>query len=174
MNGFTLIEMVIVIAMMSALTGVVVTGLPAARTSQLLEGDIQRLRSVLSQAQQRALNEIRDQECLDQAGADIDNQRYCSDVGVAILNQRLVMFADLNGDQDYTEGVDYLIEEQEQASSVVGETQTIVFAVDPPTVITYANAAILSAAELVEVTIRVGQQDRQLSIGPYGIIHEIE
>lgn len=174
MKGFTLVEMVIVIAIMTILTAVILTALPKARGDQLLKSDIIQLHTLLAAAAQRSLNEIRTPECLTIAGEDETLQRRCSDIGVAVVETRRILFADLDGDKQYSVSGDFDIETENAASSPADEMPfSVVFAAVPPTVTTYANGDIVGAGQVVPLTLAADNTSRDLTIGPYGIVEDV-
>lgn len=170
-TGFTLLEVVIVISIMTIVTYAVLTALPVARTNQQLTGDITALRSILTNAQQQAVNEIRSPDCLATVPSDADSQRRCSNIGVFIADNKVIQFADTSPDRIYTPGVDYILRESDQASGLKGGPDiTILFEADPPTVVTYANGQVLGPKQKVSFTLAIKDTQRALTIGPYGII----
>ena len=170
-TGFTLIESVVVISIITILTYLVLNALPLARTNQEMENDLQQLRSFLSRAQQQALNEIREDDCLSFAGSDEDAQRRCSDVGVLVASGSLTMFADIDGNGDYSNGADFIIDESDLAAGVEGNIPvSIVFASTPPTIITLSDVDVLAPNESAVVKLELEDASRELTIGPYGII----
>ena len=175
-QGFTLVEAVIVMTIMTIVSYLVLSALPIARTNQEIENDIQRLRSFLTQAQQRSLNEIREGECLSRVGDDTDLQRRCSNIGVVFEENALRMFADLDDNKIYSDGADYLLEESVFHSVVEGtpSTVSVMFAADPPVILTYVNGALLSAGETRTVRVENGGLNRVFTIGSYGVIEYVE
>lgn len=172
--GFTLIEVLVVITIMTIITAVTLTALPLARTDQMLESDIIQLKSALSQAQQRALNEIRTPDCLALAGDDSELQRRCSDIGVVILEERIVTFSDLTGDQDYVSSGDLELEAQSTSSGPPNGTPiSIVFTASPPNVTTFVNGQVIGAGQSAPVTLQIGETSREFSINPYGILEDV-
>lgn len=156
---------------MTILTLLALNGLPIARTNQLLKNDVTQLRSLISRAQQQALNEIRSPECLARAGEDPETQRRCSDVGVAIMNKKLILFADLNGDHQYSEGHDYDEAQVVQSADVVSnQAVSVLFTANPPTTIMYVNRRIIGAGQTAPLELTFGGLTAKLTISPYGIL----
>lgn len=172
-GGFTLVEVLIVITIMTIITAIVLTALPLARNDQAFESDIIQLRSTLSRAQQQALNEIRSPECLDIAGGDSELERRCSDVGVAILEKRVVMFADLTGDMEYSSGADFQLEELVAVTSPEsGAPVSVMFTASPPNVTTFVDGVIIGAGQTASLTLTLDEISRDLLINPYGILED--
>lgn len=169
--GFTLLEMIIVLSIITISTYVLFTAFPIARVNQALQADITELRILITSAQQQALNEIRSQDCLDLVGPDEELARRCSNVGVYVQGQDVIQFADTTDDLRFTAGSDFILGERTQTSSLAdGTSMTIVFQADPPTIVTHVNAEVLGAGQVHPFTLELEGAVRSLTVGPYGII----
>jgi len=159
-RGYTLFEVVVVIAIIGILTVVTARAYPAARSSQSLRLAEQQLQSTLREAQQRAINEERETDCLAIARTvDEPNttheQRQCSDIGVYVDGQALIMFADTDlgpddeptGDFEYTPGLDLELKTLPLPSGVSvridpRSSRSFVFKGIPPRVELYVDGAL--------------------------------
>lgn len=168
--GFTLVEAVVIITIISILTALSVFALPEARHNQRLVTDSERIQAALRSAERYAINEVRTDECLEYVGNDSELRRRCSNVGIALQGKKLVTFADTTGNQTYTEGSDFLLSEQEISTELEGDGawRSFVFEATPPTIYTYADGAIISPQISATITLRSGKQTRTLEIHPYG------
>ena len=169
-EGFTLLEMMVVVVIISILTFLSLSALPVARSNQQLKSDIQQLRSIFSIAQQKALNEIRDEECLERVGDDPELRIRCSTIGVFFEDFKVTLFADIDADWEYTPEVDYLINEQTLQSQVSGAKKTIVFQAIPPSLYMVANGDPVAPQGSVALTLKAGEQSREIEIQRFGIV----
>ena len=135
MSGFTLLETVVTLGIISLFTTLVLVGWSATRDQQAIILSEQTLQSFLSRAQQQAFHEERSEACLKLYDENDDNKKRCSDVGVAVRDTTLRLFADTAGnDSRYTED-DFLLEEQTFPSGVrvpTLEWQSVLFRGVPP------------------------------------------
>lgn len=142
MKGFTLLETAVVLAIMSILTGLVLVGWPRARQQQALLLATEQVQTMIRTAQQKALNEDRSAECLSGwVGSSPEEQRLCSDVGVVINGNEIIIFADTQDDDKYTPKIggddpDFSIEKQTLPLGVIGDKvgQSFIFEATPPTI----------------------------------------
>lgn len=169
-EGFSLLEIVVVIGIMSVLTTVTVSALPIARSNQRLKNDIQQLRTLFSIVQQQALNEVRDQACLDQVGEDRQLQIRCSTVGVALDDYSATVFADLDGNWLFTPETDYVISQHALESQISAEKQTIVFQAVPPSLYMVADGDPIAPSGSVLITLISGNDSRDVEVRPFGIV----
>lgn len=181
MNGFTLLEVVVTVTIISFLTFIVTSALPVARRNQALNTTRQYISYALQQAQHQAINEVRSAACVRSV---IDSKR-CSDVGVAVRDNRLVIFADTASPQDwhYTEGQDYLLSTVMLPASValtdrggtpVTRWRSWVFVGIPPTLQLYVNenpsvnGTPLMTDQISILMLLSGPTRLALTISPYG------
>lgn len=171
-SGLTLIEMIVAISVLSIVTALIVVAFPVVRSQQALISAEQQIRSLVRQAQQRALEEVRDDSCIAQVGEE--NQRLCSDVGVALHENRIFLFADTQNDDRCTmesrECVDYIIDEQilHEPVTVEGNGISFVFEAVPPTIVMYVDGQTLEDDTPGEFELRAGQATRTIQIYRYG------
>ena len=167
--GFTLIEVVVTMAILSALVTLLTVGYPTTRDNQALQLAQQQLQFLVRDAQQQALNEEREEECLNQFSPDDAEQRRCSDVGLSFRDQIVIMFADTSGDDliyDAGAGGDYVITSQELSATVASQ-DSLLFIAQPPTIRLLVNGAEL-VGEPARLTLTAGEQKANLVIGKYG------
>lgn len=108
--GFTLIEVVVSIAVVSVVATMIATAYPVVRQAQQLDAAEQQIQAALYEARDMAFNEERDQKCLDQA--DVEKgmlAKYCSDVGVKFDRDKLILFADSDNSETFAVGSDFII-----------------------------------------------------------------
>lgn len=173
----TLIETIVVISIISILSAITAVSFPVVRDKQRLVADANTIEALLQEAQLRALNEVRSEDCLARAGDDKQVQRHCSNVGVALQARQAILFSDFNGDRAYTPGEDMNITERELATDVTSALlpawQAFVFEALPPTVAVYADGAVVlpaSSPEATAVSLQTRNQTKTFSVRPYGII----
>ena len=172
--GFTLIEVVVMIAILSIVTTVSVVALPKARNNQRLVTDTEKIQANIRTAERYAINEVRSDACIEYVGNDAELRRRCSNVGIALQEKQLITFADTTGDREYTENADFVIEEDSLSSGVESDGwQTIVFEATPPTIYTYVDGTVISPQLPATITLQAGEQTRTLEVHPYGRIEVI-
>ncbi len=172
--GFLLIESIVIVVIISMLTSLLMVALPAVRHNQRLNDDSQKIQALLRDAQQRAVNEVRPPPCLERAGADQEQQRRCSNVGIALKEKSAVLFSDSDGDRLYTPQTDYLIEQYSLSASAAatGEWRAFVFEAAPPTVMLFANNTIVTAVAPATIQLQSANYVRQWTILPFGLMEE--
>lgn len=174
----TLVEAVVVVTILSILSTMTVVSFPVVRSHQDLISDAGQIEAVLRDAQLRALNEVRPDECVIQAGPEPEQQRLCSNVGVAVQSGKAVLFSDSSGDRAYTPAEDFEINEYVLKSQVSEanppQWRVFVFEADPPTIAVYENGAVVLPAssedQTPSLTLQAGKQERKIFLQPYGII----
>lgn len=161
-RGFTLIEVILTMAILSILITLISTGYPVVRDNQALQLAQQQLEFLVREAQQRALNEERDETCLDSA----EEARRCSDVGLAFNGSAITLFADTTGeDLAYTVG-DYVIATHQSPAQLTG-IDSILFVAQPPNITLLANG-LQPLSGQASLRAQVGEQEVQLNIKNYG------
>lgn len=170
MKGFTLLETAVVLAIMSILTGLVLTGWPTNRQHQALLLASQQVQTMTRTAQQKALNEDRPQACLD-TGVTPKN---CSDVGIAMNGNQIIIFADTQDPSANRYNVvasgnpgDYIIEKQTLPLGVTGPTswQAFIFEATPPNI---TLVGTLGADGYGHPQLHSSQATKDLTIKTYG------
>lgn len=167
--GFTLIETLVTISIVSLITAILVVSWPWAREQQAFTLATQVIASRLKEAQQYAINEQRPERC--------EAQRQCSVVGIAVRGAELVMFADTRGlNQQYDEAAgvtgDFIIQKQTLPSAVTtdaGQWQSWVFKAVPPNVISFGpTGEEIAPGAATSLILEWGTKQRTLTIRPYG------
>lgn len=166
MKGFTLLEITVVMAIMSILSAIILIGWPRTRQHQALLLAAEQVQTTLRTAQQKALNEDRHPDCLrDWVGSSPEEQRLCSDIGVAVQESTIVIFADTNIPtvNQYEETKDFPIEQQTLPLGVTGPSswQSFVFEASPP------NIELVGGAPRT-LRLKSGTAARDLVIKSYG------
>lgn len=167
--GFTLVETIVTITIMSILTALTVTAFPLVRANQQVQNDVHVLRALLADAQQRALNEVRDEDCIQKVGED--NQRLCSNVGVALQPNEFIEFSDTDGNRRFS-GSDYVFSRRDHESTVVvptGNTVDIIFEATPPNVYIFVDGDILGPSSSTTFSLQSGGASRGLRVRQFGI-----
>ena len=169
-NGFTLIEVIVTVVVLSIITLLTAVAFPEVRTNQALIQSERQIQSLLRIAQQQALDEVRAPDCLNQAGGNVEAEKRCSDIGVAFKENIAVTFADTSDDDEYSESQDFEIAEVKLSAPVTGgdNWQSFLFEATPPDVALFANSTQLLGDTPSRIGISVGDASRTLLIYPYG------
>lgn len=183
MTGFSLVESVVVVSIISILTVMSFTAIPALRSHQELVGDTEKIRELIIDAKQRTLNQVRPEACLTSIGAASDSPEgaVCSDAGVAIQFGEIIEFANTYAptankyeyDQGGTLTRDYVISRSKPVTTITGGSggTSLLFVSAPPSVELYNRGALLAgtASETITLTASNGST-RTLRIHPLGTI----
>lgn len=175
-SGFTLIEMVVSIAIIGILTTMIAVGYPAVRDRQTLQRAHQQLEVLVREAAQQTLNEERAAACRDRFPGDalaaVTSRRRCSDVGIHIQGATATLFADLDGNKAYSVNRDYNIRDPIALPAPVTEAATIVFNASPPYLTLYGNASLVDDQHPFEVVLQLHGGTNVLVIRPYGKVEQ--
>ncbi len=175
-RGVTLIETVVVISIMTILTVLGMRAVPVVRHNQRLISDSELIQFLLRQAERSALNEVRAEECLQVVGDDEEVQKRCSNIGIAIQDSSVWLFADLSGDQNFSAEDDFVLEQYTLASKAVIPTgvvsESLVFEAVPPTVALFANGAPVTPKDPAFFELVSGPQRKPLYIYPFGLVQD--
>lgn len=176
MNGFTLIETIVVISILVGVSVLVTFGWPRIRAYQSLLLSEQRVESLIATARERALNEDRDSGCL--ATVTSDNERRCSDIGVALQDTTVILFADTQANSDrYTPGQDYILSTETipaQVTGTAGSWYSLLFKASPPTATLYAQGSVVTSDAPASFGLQAGTSQIAFTISPYGNINRNE
>lgn len=173
-RGFTLIEIVIVVVIVALLSAIIVLGFPTARDRQHLRLAEQAVQAAVRDAQNRALNELRDEECLDRQVPE--TFRHCSDVGIAFTDSGLRMFADT----DDPDGNEYSAADYHISTIPLPGTARVVtdrsiaallWEISPPTVTLYADGVIVTDQAAVVLASREAR--RTVAVQSYGHVNSL-
>jgi prepilin-type N-terminal cleavage/methylation domain-containing protein len=173
-SGYTLIEVLITVTIITLVTTIGITALPLVRDSQNLRLAEQELQSKLRVAGKKALHENRDQRCLDDPR--VETPSACSDIGLAVTSNLLILFADINQDLNYSSGADLILEEVPLPNQVRALTDTVfLFVAEPPALQLYQDGVpLLSDDQPGEITLLASSRESQLTISPFAYVNRIE
>lgn len=174
--GFTMIEMMVIVVMFGIMISIMVVGYPLLRNREKFMGAEQQIQSVVRSAQQMAIQEDRDIDCVAVAELDPGDpeecKRRCSDIGVAFEGGEIVTFADLDLSGEWEAsgvgdcGGDIELNRQALPEGVTAsEDKAFVFLGVPPTVTMKVNGEL---EESGLVTIYVGDDELDLTVWRYG------
>ncbi len=145
-TGFTLIESLVIISLISILTAMSVRAIPTIRAHQELVSDTENIRALLYDAKQRTLNQVRPENCLPGVPDDLARAR-CSDVGVALKNGELIIFADTAPsvqNYNYDTGDREIVRSKLATNVDTGSATSLVFAGVPPSAVLYKDGVALT------------------------------
>lgn len=168
--GFSLVESLVIISIISILTSISLVALPAARAHQQLVSDTELIRSLLLDSKQRALNQVRPEECVKFVAEVVRPQ--CSDVGIDLsVPGKVTHFADTVTTGKYNAG-DYQIATHNISTAVTpnGFT-TLVFHSAPPTVQLYKDTTVMEPSHTATITLTASNgATRTLTVRQFGTI----
>lgn len=171
MNGFTLIEIVVTVTIILLLTTLMLSAWPVTRSNQAFVLAGQQLQAILREAQQMALDENRQEACK----LSVPEPRTCSDVGVAVRDDQIVLFADTWGANNHYDDSDYVISTRELPLRVrtvsSAAWQSFVFKSVPPRTVLYHGAATITDDAQGELVLQVSQRQRTFRITAYGHVN---
>lgn len=169
-TGFSLVESLVIISIISILTSISLVALPAARAHQQLVSDTELIRSLLLDSKQRALNQLRPEKCVEFVAEVVRPQ--CSDVGIDInTGGSVIQFADLNANGKYNSG-DYTVATHSMATIMSSSAiEALVFKSAPPSVHLYKNTQIMGPSDTAQITLTASNgTTRTLAVHPLGTI----
>lgn len=163
--GFTLVEAVVTIAILSIITTIVLAAFPQVRDHQTLIAAEQQLRSYIRQAEQASFNQIRPEDCTNTLPEE--DHGLCSDTGIAIRGSEVILFADtLQKDVNQYEQGDYVYNTLTLPSPARALAErTLLFEADPPGIILYVDGVNQSPGR---VELMAGSRSKLLTIHRYG------
>ncbi len=170
-QGFSLVESIVIISIISILTLLVTTGLPQVRRNYQLRTDVEVVRLAISSARYHALNQIRPKDCIALIGNDETMQKKCSRAGVEIKQGEATTFIDI--DENYTLGQrDIIVSRQDLFSVIDNGVTTFVFEPTPPTVVMYRNGSITSSGSTIELSFKLDNLKKTVKVETYGNVEE--
>ncbi len=170
-RGFSLIESLIVISIVGMVTTMSLQAFPAIRAHQQLISDTEQIRSLLLDSKQRALNQVRPEDCMPDLPVESKDRAVCSDVGIAFVNNELIQFADTVGENRDYDPSDYVIVKFPLSTKLEGITASLLFTSLPPSVALHANGVALGPNESATIELHApGGKERMLIIRPFGTI----
>ncbi len=172
-QGFTLVEALVIIAIIGILSALSLQALPAARSNQQLTTDTEQIRALLLDAKERALNQVRPDQCLPMADMASVNRASCSDVGIAlpINTNKVIEFADTNSNNTY-DSSDYVIATFTiTAAPGTGSVTSLLFRSNPPSVFLYKDTKLMGPTDTAMIYLNgYGSMKRNLTVHSYGTI----
>ena len=176
-SGFSLIESLIVISIISIMSALSLQALPIARSNQELIGDTEQIRALLSDAKERALNQVRPSDCLPMDDMTSVDRSPCSDVGIAFSGSQVIEFADTNQNNYYDDSsTDYVIATYDLTAAPGNDSVTsLVFKSIPPSVLLYSatdnSSALMGPSDTATIVLDgYGDLSRTLIVHSYGTI----
>ncbi len=179
--GFTFVESLVVVAIITILTTMSVVAIPSLRAHQDLVADTETIRALLLDAKQRTLNQVRPEKCLEDLEVDLEDilRAPCSDVGVAIDTEarEIVEFADTNtgssGARKYNTG-DYVITRSRLATNLNAtreNAKSLLFVGVPPSAEMYVDGNGLSASATASIHLISNRETkRTITVYSFGTI----
>lgn len=146
---------------------------PQVRVNQGFILAEEAIQSALHNAQEKAINEERVASCLSLFTSAADKRR-CSDIGIALRNSDMILFADTSGSNHrYTAG-DVILEQTKLIAPVIVETpiwRSFLFEAIPPNVTLYGTDGLLiGAGANNQIRLRFGNTTttKDFIVLPYG------
>ncbi|MDA1169186.1 MAG: hypothetical protein O3A36_02515 [bacterium] len=159
-RGFSLVESMVIVSMISILSVMSLRAIPALRSHQELIADTEKIRALLLDAKQRTLNQIRPDDCLDTYDVDDPVRAACSDTGLGLQWGEIIEFSnsyykgkgsvhiydyDFKGLPRETLQSDYVINRSKPVTRVqLGSPTSLLFKSTPPTVELYRNGTLVT------------------------------
>lgn len=169
-NGFTLLEVLVTITILTLVTYLVASAFPVIREESVLRQASAQITSLVRAAQVQALNEAREGECLAAVGESPQDAKRCSDVGIMLQGENVIAFADTN-DNDRFDEDDFLFRSSALARPVVA-TRPVSLLVEatPPNVVLYVDGIVLEREEAI--VLRSGKRTVSLTVSAYGVVEQ--
>lgn len=169
--GFSLVESMVVVTMVSILSIMSLQAIPALRAHQELVTDTETIRALLLDAKQRALNQVRPEDCLSGFAVTDSARAGCSDVGVALRQGEIIQFAnshETGGSGPKYDTNDYVIVRSKAASKIkFGSPTSLLFLGNPPATILYKDGAEIAAGDFSTKIILTASNGRERTITVY-------
>lgn len=172
-EGFSLIESLVIVSIMGILTGLALQAFPSVRAHQQLVADTEQIRSLLLDAKQRTLNQVRPEDCKPIPGDQESKERAsCSDVGISFQDGEIVQFADTTEDNVYSFS-DYSVVKMPLSTKVKNTSTafTLLFKSTPPSLDFYVDGRLIGEGETRTIILQADNgTERTLTIHPFGTI----
>ncbi len=177
-TGFSLVESITIIAIISILTAISVAALPAIRAHQALVADTEQIRSLLLDSKQRSLNQVRPEACVQEAEANGKDSRRCSDTGIVFHEGNVIQYADSGTPNLRYDEADHKIATYPLQSVIVKGDSTnpnhFLFYGNPPSVDLYVTGLRASPGDVYTILLRANtgknKQERTIEISSFGTI----
>lgn len=174
-SGYTLLEVVVTVVILGIMAALLARGYPAWRSHQQLIQAEQIIQNAFRDAQQQALQEIRDEDCVIQF-TDYDSQRHCSDIGLWMEagSHEIKYFADTHDpDNDTYSADDHIISSiQISPSLTFSENRSFVFqSIGPSQMLYFGDPGIQvigAHSAVVALSQEPGSRMITFNVGPYG------
>lgn len=167
-SGFTLLEIVVVVGIISAVTAYASIAYPSVRQQQKIIMAEQILQSTMRETQQKAINEERNPDCITEQAGSAD-KKHCSDLGLYFDGSKIVLFANTNlSDDNKYESDDYnkLGTVSLPDGVTISGLHSLLFKATPPSVKMYADGQPIHTT--TTATIQIGDNSEKVTLGPYG------
>lgn len=171
-QGMTMIEVLVGITIIGILSYMAATTFPYVRQYQQATLTAQLIQNTMRRAQQLALDETRGEKCLAVVGEEEEGQRRCSDVGVAIAGQEMVLYADTADDNRYTASQDFVVARLAIPSTVTVTGKSFLFEATPPTITMFVDGQVRAATASEPLTVRAGRASIPLAVSSYGFVSQ--
>lgn len=169
-SGFTLVEMMVIITIVTIFTIITARALPIVRNQQNVRLAQQQISSLLNEARHQALNETRQDACLESHG---QSEKKCSDIGLDLRQTTATLFADTDDDNRFS-ARDFIIRQQPIAGSMTALTPTTaLFEASPPSVVMYGNGALKAPGDSsLTLILESGGDQKNYLIDSYGHLEQ--
>jgi type II secretory pathway pseudopilin PulG len=174
-SGFTLIETVLTVGIIAALGAAIAVGWPRVRAHQGIVLATEHIQSWIYTAQEKSLNEERPDACVN-LFTTLADKRRCSDVGIALRDNEMIMFADTDGNNDRYTNNDFIIDRTTLVSPVVVDTpgptwDSFLFRAVPPGVVLHGkNGQPIGTGSNDVFRLESGPYQIDINVLPYGLL----
>lgn len=168
-RGFSVIEVLVIVSITALLAGLTWRTYPTIRAQQQLARAEQQLQSMLRRAAQEAVNEARQDTCLDEMKSTGQPEKLCSDMGLHLEADQMILFADTGAPDDnrYEAGNDFLLtKEQLSAPDIIETPTTFVFEAIPPILQLFVDGHAYTTP--VPITLKAGDTEQDYVVHAYG------
>lgn len=167
-QGFTLLEMMVTVAIIGIFSAFSLAAYPQLRANQLFSLTEQQLQSQLSAASASTFNGELNQDCVD-AAEDVSS---CDQYGVTLLENRAIVFVDGNDSKAFEEG-DFVVSEIILSESLeIQDWEDVVFVRSLPRLqlLVAASEVESDTDESAVFSLNLNEQSRSFRILPLGSI----